>query len=294
MEVVDAHVHLFRRFAGIMSGVPIVSADYGRVKVGNSLQQFLPPSFERSDSSLETFMAHMDWADISKAVLVPNVIYGYHNDYAAEACELYPDRFRAVALVDIVRAQRAASELERYVGSGFFCGLKIETQSAFECSPGLRLDDPSLDPVWEYCNDMKMIVMIHLCRSHDPPSLRALVNRYNGIKFVICHLGSPPCEGWAEILEMGHGHSVWMELSGLPGRWIGEDYPYPTAVWHIERAYQELGPGRLIWASDYPGILAQCTYRQTLDMVRKECKHIPDRDKDMVLGQNALELFWNG
>ena len=112
MEIIDIHAHIYSRVSGITKGAPMTSMKWGKVKIGNEISQFLPPAFEDTNSTPETLIAYMDWCGISKALLMPNPYYGYHNDYFLEAIKKYPDRFRGVALVDLLRGEKAAQELE--------------------------------------------------------------------------------------------------------------------------------------------------------------------------------------
>lgn len=111
MKVIDIHVHVYDRVAGITKGAPITGAGYGKVKIGNNCVQFTPPSFQETTSPVEVLIGYMDWCGIDKALLMPNPLYGYTNDYFIEAVGKYPDRLKGVALTDFIRGEEAAREL---------------------------------------------------------------------------------------------------------------------------------------------------------------------------------------
>ena len=113
MEIIDIHAHVYPTVCGITNSLPMTSQPLGRVKVGNEIRQFLPPSFHETTSTVETLIAYMDWCGISRAVLMANPYYGYHNDYFIRCVQQYPERLRAVALVDLTKGAAAAEELER-------------------------------------------------------------------------------------------------------------------------------------------------------------------------------------
>ena len=48
---------------------------------------------------------------------------------------------------------------------------------------------------------------------------------------------------------------------------------------------------RLVWGSDMPNVERFCTYRQSLDYVRRHCAFLSATEKDAVLGGNIAELF---
>ncbi len=60
----------------------------------------------------------------------------------------------------------------------------------------------------------------------------------------------------------------------------------------IEDVYQKLGPEKLLWGTDYPGALAEATYRQLTNYMFNGCKKIPEKHIEMIMGLNSLNLFW--
>jgi len=42
-----------------------------------------------------------------------------------------------------------------------------------------------------------------------------------------------------------------------------------------------------MWGSNYPGILMNCSYRETLDLIREECDFLSTQEKKMILGETA-------
>ena len=167
MEIIDIHAHIFQKVAGITKGAPMTSLKDGKVKIGNNISQFMPPSFENTNSRVETLIAYMDWCGISKALLMPNPYYGYHNDYFLEAIERYPDRLRGVALVDLLKGEQAARELETLYEKTPLFGFKVETDSTFQCAPDKHLADPEFNPVWDLCSQCRQPVFLHLFTDSD-------------------------------------------------------------------------------------------------------------------------------
>jgi predicted TIM-barrel fold metal-dependent hydrolase len=46
-----------------------------------------------------------------------------------------------------------------------------------------------------------------------------------------------------------------------------------------------------MWGSDMPNVERFCTYRQSLDYVRRYCDFLTSRDMDLILGANAARLY---
>ena len=53
-----------------------------------------------------------------------------------------------------------------------------------------------------------------------------------------------------------------------------------------------LGPSKLLWGADMPNVERSCTYRQSLDYLRRYCTFICEADMERILGQNALEIYF--
>lgn len=300
MELIDIHAHVYTKVAGITNGAPMTSETLGRVKVGNEVRQFLPPSFAASNSTVETLIAYMDWCGITRAVLMANPYYGYNNDYFIECMQRYSDRLRAVALVDITKGEKAAQELEQYYCQTPLMGFKVESNSTFQCAESKRMTEAAYAPVWECVNKYAQPAFLHLFTDEDVEDTKTLVRRYPQIRFIICHMGADACFGpgvkvtnFQELTALVHDNdNVWFDTSTVPV-YFPEEYPFPSSVGIIEQAWREVGAKKLMWSSDYPGMLNHATMRQLINLVAVHCRNIPQGDRELILGTNAKELFFS-
>lgn len=299
MKVIDIHAHIYEKVAGITQGQPMSSTSQGKVTIGNREIQFLPPSFERSCSTAEALIAYMDWCGIEKALLMPNPFYGYHNYYFKESVKKYPDRLRGVALVDIMKGKAAAEELAQIYDEGILFGMKIEVDSTFQCAPGTRLADPKLAPVWDCCEQYHQPMFIHMFRREDIVDLELLAKTYPHITFVICHMGADICfragmpkRNYEKVLQIVKEYeNVYIDTSTVPD-YYEEEYPWKTSVNIIEECYRKVGADKMMWASDYPGMLKKGTLNQLIRLVTEECKNIPESAKEKIMAENARRLFF--
>jgi len=296
--LIDTHVHLFPKFCGMRGGLPTVSLTHGQVQNGNEILQVLPPSYIQTSSTLEVYWRYMQRQKVDKAILMPNIFYGYHNDYYLEAVKKYPRHLKAVALVDVLQGELAVQGLEKLHQEGLF-GLKIETGTAFQCEREVDLDDRRIQPVWQYCNDTRQFIFLHLTHKRFLASLGTLCKSYPNIRFVICHLGAEAVlepedpETFAMLLEFFQKHeNTYAELSAVQYHFRREACPFVRAAFYIEECYRTIGGSRMIWGSDYPGICTMQTYEQTIHQICEHCKIISSDDLDRIMGQNALELFF--
>lgn len=300
MKVIDIHAHIYEKVAGITRGQPMSSTSLGRVTIGNEEVQFLPPAFEQTRSTADMLMAYMDWCKIEKAILMPNPYYGYHNRYFAESVRRYPDRLRGVALVDIMKGQKAAEELADIYDEGILFGFKVEVDSTFQCAPGTRLSDSALSPVWDCCSQYHQPVFLHMFRNEDIADVRDLAASYPHIRFILCHMGADACfkkgapeSNYREVLDIvKENDNVYIDTSTVPV-YFDEEYPWPSSVGIIESCYRHVGPEKMMWASDYPGMLNHGTMRQLIYLVERECVHIPESHRQMIMAGNADRLFFH-
>ena len=78
----------------------------------------------------------------------------------------------------------------------------------------------------------------------------------------------------------------------FPITWGGVwDYPYPEAQELIYHMRDLFSASRLVWGSDMPNVERFCTYRQSLDYVRRYCALLSATEKEAILGGNVAELF---
>ena len=299
MKIIDIHAHIYPKVAGITDGAPMTGEPLGRVRVGNEVRQFLPPAFEQTRSTPETLLAYMDWQGIDRALLMPNPYYGYFNDCFIDAVNRYPDRFRAVALVDLIKGQAAARELAKLYDDTPLMGFKVETRSTFQCAPHKHMADDDLLPVWDCVNQYAQPAFLHLFTDRDIEDLRKLIGLFPRITWVICHMGADACfapcarkEAFDEIITLVKDHpNVYIDTSTVPV-YFDEEYPFPTSASIIRRCWQAAGPEKLMWASDYPGMLNHATMAQLINLTMKQCG-IPEKDLELIMGGNAERLFFS-
>ena len=69
------------------------------------------------------------------------------------------------------------------------------------------------------------------------------------------------------------------------------DYPYPEAQTLIADMRDQLGADRLVWGSDMPNVERFCTYKQSLDYIRRYCPFLTAREKDLILGDTCAAFY---
>ncbi len=304
--IVDAHAHIFPRFRGRVAAGPVEDRGYGRIAIGSRIVQALPPCGERTEFTAEMLIAHMDWAGVDKAVLLQGPYYGECDQYVAKALARYPERLRGAAYFD-PRDARAQEALAQACAESAFCAVKVEfSVEGGLCGlhPGARLDDPALTPFWDRLEQCGQVLVLDLgvvgSESYQTAGVRGIAEQHPELKIVIAHLAQPSpaaeqdpelWELWREQIDLGKLPNIWFDCAALPAFLREEDFPYPTGGRYLREAVERIGPQRIMWGTDAPGLLVHATYPQLLRFAELHLEFLSSHDRALVLGENALEVF---
>ena len=94
-SLIDAHSHLWLRQDTMVNGMAIrtLEPNGSRSEFFGEERQMLPPFMTDGRNTAEVFLSNMDYAQVSAAVVVQEVIDGNQNAYLTEVQRNYPDRF---------------------------------------------------------------------------------------------------------------------------------------------------------------------------------------------------------
>lgn len=134
----------------------------------------------------------------------------------------------------------------------------------------------------------------------DLPPLPALVpaiaERYPSLAIALDHAGRPSLmngsfDAWARALERAAAHPLLCaKISGLitdaPTRWHPDQFR--PAVQH---ALRTLGPGRLMFGSDWPSYLPEGTWKESLAAFTQSIGPLPTELREHVLGLTAGRFY---
>ena len=232
--IIDAHAHLWKKQNGIVNGKPVYDVGGGKSDFGGEIRQMMPPYMTDGENSVERFLANMDYAGVSGAVITQEYIDGNQDGYLLE-CK--SDRIKICALYE-----------EKTLGdvSGFD-GIKI-------CAG--RLADKNLlnhlEP-FRVANDNGKFISIDLSDGNEQTEMmQTIIEMFPDLRIAIGHFGMVTRENWLEQIKLAKNKNVFIESGGITWLFNAEFYPYPSAVKAINEAADLVGFEKLMWGSDYP------------------------------------------
>lgn len=273
--IIDAHAHLWGKQNGIVNGKPVYDIGGGKSDFGGEIRQMMPPYMTDGVNSAERFIANMDYAGVSAAVITQEYIDGKQDSYLLEAKAKYPERIKICALY----------EEKEMSGLDGFDGIKI-------CAS--RLKDKNLlnhlHP-FELANRTGKFISIDLADGDEQTAMmQEIIDRFPDLRIAIGHFGMVTRENWLEQIKLAKNRKVFVESGGITWLFNSEFYPYPSAVKAIKEAAEIAGFDKLMWGSDYPRTMTAITYKMSYDFIVKT-DEISESDKALFLGENAAKFY---
>ena len=238
----------------------------------------LPPFMTDGRNTAEVFLSNMDYAQVSAAVVVQEVIDGCQNDYLTEVQRKWPDRFFCMGMC------HTEEEAQRLKAAGLK-GIAI---------PGHRLSAPLHDmmPMFKYMEREGMV--LSMCLGEDERQIAEMgemIEECPKLKVAIGHFGMVTTSAFESQVKLAlRGENVMIESGGITWLYNDEFYPFPSAVRSIKQAADWVGMDRLMWGSDYPRTITAITYRMSYDFILKSCE-LSETDKSAFLGENARRFY---
>lgn len=276
--IIDAHAHLWKKQNGIVNGKPVYDIGGGKSDFGGEIRQMMPPYMTDGENSVERFIANMDYAGVSGAVITQEYIDGNQDAYLFECKKAFPERIKICALYE---------EMEMGNLDGFD-GIKI-------CAS--RLSDKNLlnhlKP-FEIANEKSMFISIDLADGDEQTEMmQEIIEKFPNLRIAIGHFGMVTREGWLEQIKLAKNKNVFIESGGITWLFNDEFYPYPSAVRAMKEAAEIAGFEKLMWGSDYPRTMTAITYKMSLDFIEKT-NEISEEEKRLLLGENAKSFYGFG
>ena len=240
------------------------------------------------DATPEMLLELMRANGVGKTVIIQVIHYRWDNRYAADVLKQYPQYFQGVARVN-PESPAAPDDLSRLVQEQGFRGVRI-SPGADARSDWIR--GPLMPPLWSRCNSLK-VPMTVLAPVTRMPDVALLIEKFPDLTVVIDHMADSPVdrpEQLEKLIALKRYPKVFVKVSHT---WSlsKQPYPYPDSQAQVKRLYDQFGPQRLMWGTDWPLVEAHCGYAKALAMVREEMKFLNEEDKSWMLSR-TIERVW--
>ncbi len=197
-----------------------------------------------------------------------------------------------------VEPSPAVAELDAWLRRGFV-GIAVYAVSE-EAADRFSRWHPE---VVGWLNEHRLIVSLN-ARPDVLEKLAPFLGQLGGCRVLISHLGLPGAYAVPpsdkEVLAklrplraLARSNHVGVKLSGLYAiSQPSHDYPHTSAMPFLRAAYDEFGPRRLYWGSDFSPALEHISFAQTIDPVLR--LGWPAAEVCDIMGGNLLRLLGAG
>lgn len=273
--IIDAHAHLWNKQHGIVCGKPVFDIGGGKSNFGGEVRQMMPAYMTDGVNSAERFIANMDYAGVSGAVITQEYIDGNQDCYLAECKEKFGNRLKICALYE----EKEMDDIS------FFDGIKI-------CASRLS-DENLLEHIYPFrlAEENGKFISIDLADGDEQcEMMQKIINEFPSLRIAIGHFGMVTRDGWLSQISLAKNENVFVESGGITWLFNSEFYPYPSAVKAINEAAETVGFEKLMWGSDYPRTMTAITYKMSYDFIEKTTE-ISEQNKKLLLGENAVKFY---
>ena len=289
MKIIDTHSHLWLKQDTSWNGLPIKSLDNGRSIFLGEEVQMIPPFIIDGRNSAEVFLSNMNYAQVSAAVVVQELIDGCQNDYLLEVAQKYPDRFITCGMCDYFTEDLEA-QAKSLIDKGFK-GIAIPGHRLIQDNGRIMLNSPEMMKMFKLMEEKDVFLSITLADGDvQVEEMKDVISGCPELRIAIGHFGMPTRENWLEQIRLARYKNVYVESGGITWLYNSEFYPFDGAVRAIREASDLVGMEKLMWGSDYPRTITAITYRMSYDFVLKS-KELSEKEKSLFLGENAEGFY---
>jgi predicted TIM-barrel fold metal-dependent hydrolase len=220
-------------------------------------------------------------AGVDRIVQVTPALMGFDNRYGIEAALRHPDRIAGVFGRFDVLAPDVEGRLRELMSQPKMLGIRV------------TLHQPPFEPFLTAAE--RQGVRVQLFVPYQARELLATARRYDGIRFMVDHMGVRRMSGeppdrfadWPNLIALAREPNVWIKVSYFPEAAPDhERYPFPTSLRRFRALYEATGSERMIWGSNYPPSARACTYRQSVTFIEEAATFLSAADRRAILGEN--------
>ena len=255
------------------------------------LPGFPPPLPE--PMTIERLLPMMDEAGVDRVVVVPPSWPGDRNDYAIEAVNRYPDRFRVMGRIPLQNPE-SAKLLPKWKEQPGMVGVRV----LFVGPRAPWLTDGSADWFWPAAEKAQLPVMFYA--PGQVSQFAAIAERHPQLTLIMDHMCLHPSmlkdgtlnKAVEQAAALAKYPNISAKLSGTP-HVSTEPYPFRDMAAHLKRVFEAYGPQRCYWGTDMTNSFDRASFRQRVTHFTEELGFLSEDDKDWVMGRAILaRLNW--
>ena len=251
-----------------------------------------PNARANMEAPIENQVKQMKDFNITYGVLINPRYYGWDNSYKAYCLKTYPDLFVAHGLLN-PHDPKIVDNLRYWVNEHGFQGMRF---SPIYHPKETWLNSPSHYPLWKEAEKLGLCFNYYIL-PHQMPMLEDMAERFPGVKIVVDHAGKPDLKAadcWPEFKKMfklSRFKNVWISNSEPYEMSEVKKYPYEDTLPFYKAIYEEFGAKQIIWGTGYPFPRWELPMDKELEFMEKYCDFYTDKDLDLIMGKNALEIW---
>lgn len=240
-----------------------------------------------------------------------------YNDWVVKNFAGYEDRFVSSAMLPMINVDQTLQEFRRVVEE-----LKVRSvMLPVVPRPGIRYNDPALDPIWAYAAEKRIPISFHVSTGHAPVFERGkggavfnyvktgilaqelvcllvvsgVFDRYPDLQIATIEAGASWLAGLGERMDESyeaHHFYVNPKLAMVPSEYLKRNVKVAFQTDHAcLRARHVTGIDCLVWASDYPHMEGTWPNSQSSIENTFEGSGLTDAERGAILGGTAAKLF---
>ncbi|MBT3659550.1 MAG: amidohydrolase [Rhodospirillaceae bacterium] len=245
------------------------------------------------------------------------VMLQIYNDWLAEFCETYPDRFAGIACIPSDDITAAVAEVERVAKRGAVRGVEIAGSHDM-----LPFYMPEWAPLWAACDEARLPMHMHTIGTPKPAmdhlavlqKRQAFACHITGFQVAMSRVVMEVIYGGVLeanpnlIIVIGESGIGWIPyvLDHMDLEWEDQFTDLtltmkPSEYWkrQCRATYQSdpiglrlldvLGEDNVMWGSDFPH--PDGVWPDSQEFIAREVAHLPDATKRKVICTNAGQLY---
>lgn len=224
---------------------------------------------------------------VDKAVIVQPSNYGYDHSYILDCMARYPDRFGAVALLD-VHAGDAVDRLRALAQQGIW-GVRFYLYH----EPDLAwLQSAATANLVDEAGALGVSITV-FGRWDMLDGVAVLARDHQRTAFVLDHLGHPDVADaatWPAVLRLAELPNVHIKVSDFVTL-SRRPFPFDDLFPFVRQVHAAFGAGRMMWASNFPHVLRGPGYAPSLTLVDAALPELSAYERAMIMGGTAARLW---